>query len=203
MRLVRDCGALLGTTVLLGGCVSIPPGPSVLVLPGSQTSFEQFQMDDNVCRSFAFQQSGAPAQKSAQESGVVSAAVGTAVGAAAGAAIGAAAGAPASGAAIGAGSGLLLGAGTGVSRADYAGQAVQQRYDNAYMQCMYAKGNQIPVARSALQSPPPPRAYAQPPHAYSTPPPGSAPPPAPHAPPRDLPPAPPQGPPPPPPPGES
>jgi outer membrane lipoprotein SlyB len=193
MRVTRQCHGLLGASLLLCGCVSIPAGPSVMVLPGSRTSFEQFQMDDAACRSFAFQQSGAPAQQAAQESGVVSAAVGTAVGAAAGAAIGAAAGAPASGAAIGAGSGLLLGAGSGVARADYAGAAVQQRYDNAYMQCMYAKGNQIPVARSTIpRETPPPQDYAPPPRGYAPPPPRPAP--------RDLPPAPPAGPPPPPPP---
>ena len=180
----------LGVALLLAGCASVPSGPDVLVLPGSQTSFEQFQQDDSVCRGFASASSGTPAQKAAQESGVGSAVVGTAVGAAAGAAIGAAAGAPATGAAIGAGSGLLLGAGSGVGRADSAGAALQQRYDNAYMQCMYAKGNQIPMARSSLPQPPAPspRAYRPPP-----PPPTS----------RDVPPppAPPAGPPPPPPPG--
>ena len=181
--------ALGAALVMLGGCSSLPPGPSVMVLPGSQTSFEQFQQDDSVCRGFATASSGTSAQKAAQESGVGSAVIGTAVGAAAGAAIGAAAGAPASGAAIGAGSGLLFGGAAGVGRADAAGSALQQRYDNAYMQCMYAKGNQIPVARSSLPQPAPmPR-----PHAYRPPPPPSS---------RDIPPppAPPVGPPPPPPP---
>jgi hypothetical protein len=40
-------------------------------------------------------------------------------------------------------------------------EEVQRRYDNAYVQCMYAKGNQIPavaspVARRALSVAPPP-----------------------------------------------
>ena len=169
--------ALGAALVMLGGCSSLPPGPSVMVLPGSQTSFEQFQQDDSVCRGFATASSGTPAQQAAQESGVGSAVVGIAVGAAAGAAIGAAAGVFATGAAIGAGSGLLLGAGSGVGRADAAGSALQQRYDNAYMQCMYAKGNQIPMARSSLPQPAPmPR-----PHAYRPPPPPTS---------RDLPPPP-------------
>jgi hypothetical protein len=190
MHPVRDRFALLGASLLLGACVSVPTGPSVMVLPGSRTSFEQFQIDDSMCRSFALQSAGIATEQVAAESGVATAAVTTAVGAAAGAAIGAAAGAPATGAAIGAGSGLLLGSATGVARADASAYAVQQRYDYAYMQCMYAKGNQIPVARSALERSSPPPASAP---RDAAPPPRSAPP-------RGLPPAPPLGPPPPPPP---
>lgn len=153
--------ALAALGLLAGGCVTMPPGPSVMVLPGHDRSFEQFQEDDWTCRGWASQQSGAPAEQAAAEAGVASAAIGTAVGAAAGAAIGAAAGAPATGAAIGAGSGLLFGSAAGAQHAHGAGWAVQQRYDAAYMQCMYAKGNQIPVAGSVLQrrgTPPPPPA---------------------------------------------
>jgi hypothetical protein len=183
---------LLGVASLLVGCVTVPPGPSVMVLPGSRTSFEQFQVDDYACRTFALQASGTTARQAADESGVGAAAIGTAVGAAAGAAIGAAAGNPAAGAAIGAGSGLLLGAASGVGRADYAAAAVQQRYDHAYLQCMYAKGNQIPMARSALQqaphstAPPQPTRYVPPPASrmpddLPLPPAGAPPPPPPDA----------------------
>jgi hypothetical protein len=185
------CAVLLGVTALLGGCVTVPPGPSVMVLPGSRTSFEQFQVDDASCRGFASQASGTTTRQAADESAVGAAALGTAVGAAAGAAIGAAAGNAAAGAAIGAGSGLLLGAASGVTRADYAAATVQQRYDHAYLQCMYAKGNQIPMSRSALQqssaqpiAPPQPTPYVPPPasHApgdYLPPPPAGPPPPPP------------------------
>ena len=99
---------LFGAAALLGGCVNVPTGPSVMVLPGSRTSFEQFQVDDYACRTFAGQASGMTTKAAAEQTGVGAAAVGTAVGAAAGAAIGAAAGDAAAGAAIGAGSGLLL-----------------------------------------------------------------------------------------------
>ncbi|HEX5064638.1 MAG TPA: glycine zipper family protein [Myxococcota bacterium] len=182
---------LLGVAALAGGCVTVPPGPSMMVLPGSHTSFEQFQVDDSICRGFASGATGTTTRQAADESGVGAAAIGTAVGAAAGAAIGAAAGDPAAGAAIGAGSGLLVGAASGVGRADYTAATVQQRYDNAYLQCMYAKGNQIPMSRDALpqhtqQSGPPPQ-----PTRYIPPPASRAP--------LDLPP-PPAGPPPPPPP---
>ena len=160
---------LLGVAALLVGCVTVPPGPSVMVLPGSRTSFEQFQVDDSTCRTFAGQASGTTTKEAAEQSGVGAAAIGTAVGAAAGVAIGGATGNPGAGAAIGAGTGLLLGAASGVARADYTAATVQQRYDHAYLQCMYAKGNQIPMARSALQqggqggAPPQPTRYVPPP----------------------------------------
>ena len=82
----------------------------------------------------------------------------------------------------------LLGAASGVTRADYAAATVQQRYDYAYLQCMYAKGNQIPMSRSALQqsspqstSPPQPTRYQPPasPAPYDLPPPPAGPPPPP------------------------
>jgi hypothetical protein len=149
---------------LLSGCATIPHGPSVMVLPGSSKSFEQFQADDAVCRQWASQQVETTAQKASTESTVGGAVIGTVVGAAAGAALGAAAGNPAVGAAAGAGVGLLGGTAIGASRADASGGSVQRRYDMSYTQCMYAKGNQVPAARgsrvqqpaSASPAPPPP-----------------------------------------------
>jgi hypothetical protein len=106
------------------------------------------------------------------ENGVGSALIGTAVGAAAGAAIGAAAGEPGVGAAVGAGSGLLMGSAAGSSRAEWAGQALQRRYDQAYLQCMYANGNQVPLPQGAFASHPP--AWAPPAGAPPPPPPGAS-----------------------------
>ena len=104
----------------LGACATLPSGPSVMVLPGAQKTFEQFREDDALCQFYARQAVGGqtPTQ-TAMDSGTASAVTGTAIGAAAGALIGAAAGEPAGGAAIGAGSGLLLGsaAGPGATRA--------------------------------------------------------------------------------------
>src|SRR6185503_8305843 len=40
----------------LAGCAATPPtpmGPSVLVLPGSTKTFDQFRGDDNECRNYA------------------------------------------------------------------------------------------------------------------------------------------------------
>jgi hypothetical protein len=177
-------GAPLGWALVSGvvftACVSVPSGPSVMVLPGSTVTFEQFQFDDAVCRGWAAQQCGASANQVATRDAVSGAAVGTAVGAASGAAIGAAAGNPAAGAAIGAGSGLLLGTAAGASQGTWSANEMQRRYDTAYLQCMYAKGNQIPFwgepARGGAQRPPAPpsrRRVPPPPAGPPPPPPGT------------------------------
>jgi len=134
----------------LAACASAPIGPSVLVLPSSKSTFEGFQRDDDECRGFAAQRSGA---HGATNAGAREAAVGTAVGAAAGAAIGAATGDAAAGAAIGAGSGLLWGTAYGVESAAYAADSWQRSYDNAYVQCMYVKGHQVPAPPGVALNP--------------------------------------------------
>ena len=175
---------------VMSGCATVPHGPSVMVLPGSTKSFEQFQADDAVCRQWASQQVGTTAQKSSTESTVGGAVIGTVVGAAAGAALGAAAGNPAIGAAAGAGVGLLGGTAIGASRGDAHGGSVQRRYDMSYTQCMYAKGNQVPVAggrrmpayTQGSSAPAPPAGTPPPPPPSGTPPPpppSGAPPPPP------------------------
>lgn len=154
---------ILGLVVLLAGCATIPTGPSVMVLPGSGKAFEQFHADDALCRQWALHQCGIAPGDAATQSGVGSAVIGTVVGAGLGAAVGAAAGNPAMGAAVGAGAGLFGGTVVGANAAYASGTAVQYRYDVAYQQCMYAKGNQIPAAvqaqrptRSVYAPPPPP-----------------------------------------------
>ena len=57
MKLVRWIA--VGTLLLVaGGCATMPPGPSVLVMPGGGKSFEVFQADDASCRGWAQVQSG-------------------------------------------------------------------------------------------------------------------------------------------------
>src|ERR1700693_3438712 len=108
MKLLRFSPLLIGI-VLLGACVSMPKGPSVMVLPGSGKSFDQFRFDDVECRQFAdFQVGGASASDAAADSAARSAALGTVVGAAAGAALGGR-----SGEGAGAGGGLLVGSAGG------------------------------------------------------------------------------------------
>jgi len=174
----------LAALVSLTACATIPTGPSVMVLPGAGKPFELFQADDSVCRRWAAQNAGGNPGEAATQSTVSGAAIGTVIGAAAGAVIGATAGNPATGAAIGAGTGLLTGTAAGASAGyGYAGEA-QRRYDFAYQQCMYAKGNQIPgvvrTARPYRYPPPPPPPGLQPPPGSqpppTAPPPGASPP---------------------------
>lgn len=161
----------LGAMIFISGCAQMPTGPSVMVLPGSRMSFDQFRQDDYVCQQFASgQMGGSNANQAAAESQIVSAAVGTALGAAAGAAFDGG-----SGAAIGAGAGLVAGSAVGMSQGSTAAKATQEGYDNAYIQCMYAKGHRVPVSGQLLnenQQPAPGPAVQIPP-----PPPGSPPPP--------------------------
>ncbi|MEO8136305.1 MAG: hypothetical protein ABI831_20310 [Betaproteobacteria bacterium] len=175
---------------VLAGCASVPPGPSVMVLPGDGRTFDQFRYDDADCRNFATAQvGGAQADQVAADSAARSAILGTIIGAAAGGAIGGR-----HGAATGAGAGLLVGAVAGTGAAQGSAYSVQRRYDYAFQQCMYAKGHRIPgQARAYPPLPPPGQSYYAPPpgsapppppgQGYYAPPPGSAPPPPPSAPP--------------------
>jgi hypothetical protein len=95
---------IIAAAVLTSSCASTPTGPSVMVLPGTGKSFEQFQADDARCRQ------AATANTEATKEGNVHA---------------------------------------------------QQRFDMAYVQCMYAAGHQVPMAgrspgAGAANVPPPP-----------------------------------------------
>jgi hypothetical protein len=165
---------VLGGVVVFGGCATVPTGPSVMVLPAPGKPFEVFQADDAACRQWAAQQAGAGPSETTNQNLATGAAVGTLMGAGLGAAIGAASGNAGTGAAIGAASGLIGGTAIASGPAYGAGSEVQRRYDIAYQQCMYAKGNQIPgavrTARRAPPPPPPPGYYAPGPPASSVPP---------------------------------
>ena len=153
--------AIAGATLLVAACATAPTGPSVLVLPGSAKTFDQFRADDFECRQYAsFQVNGKTPDQAGADAGVKSAAVGTAVGAVAGGLIGGR-----DGAATGAGAGLVVGALAGTGAAQGSQRGAQQRYDHAFQQCMYAKGHKVPVegyklpprdARRATIPPPPP-----------------------------------------------
>jgi Glycine-zipper domain len=105
---------LLPMIGFLSACAAVPTGPSVMVLPGVGKPFDQFQVDDRICRQYAQAQTGVPPGEARARSTVNTAAPGTLLGAGAGAAIGAVAGDPGLGAAVGAGSGLLCGMAVGV-----------------------------------------------------------------------------------------
>jgi phage tail tape-measure protein len=169
MMLIKFMGmrAAVAAVLVVSGCATMPAGPSVLVLPGPGKPFEQFQADDYVCRQWAGQQIGMTAQQTAEENTVKGAAVGTVIGAGAGALLGAATGHAGAGAAIGAGSGLLVGTAAGSGYGQEYGYEAQQKYDYAYVQCMYAKGNEVPGAvhqyRIRKRTPPPPPPSSVPP----------------------------------------
>lgn len=132
----------------LGACTTIPSGPSVLALPGNGKSFDQFRADDASCRQYAqYQMNGMSADQAAVNSGLRSAAVGTLLGAVAGAVVNGS-----SGAGVGAGVGLAMGGLSGVGAANSASYGTQQRYDQAYVQCMYAQGHRVPVSGRFMTS---------------------------------------------------
>jgi hypothetical protein len=129
----------------------------VLALPANGKPFAQFQQEDMNCRNYAQQQTAGMAEQ-ANNRAVGAAVLGTALGAATGAIVGApfrnGAGV---GAGVGAGYGLAAGSAIGAGQSNAANYSLQQRFDIAYTQCMYAAGNSV-------QSPPP--GFAPPPVGY-------------------------------------
>jgi hypothetical protein len=151
------CALVTATFAVLAGCTSMPSGPTVAVMPAATKPFEIFMQDDALCRSWASHSIGLPGHDAAAERMLGS----TIAGIALGAAIGAAAGGH-----HGAGPGAAFGGAVGASQGSVLAQAesgsAQRRYDIAYLQCMYAQGNAVPVrggyqaAPAAVVMPPPP-----------------------------------------------
>jgi len=169
--------AALAALACIAGCTVMPTGPDVTALPGTGKTFDQFRADDASCRQFALQQiGGAPAGQAATNNAVGAAVLGTAIGAAAGAAFNGG-----RGAAVGAGAGLLAGSVVGANSAQSSAYEMQPRYDSAYMQCMYASGNRVPISGNMVTAPPAGGYYAPqqaaPQMAPPPPPPGIQPPP--------------------------
>ncbi len=161
MRTTRRTILLLAT-LALSACSTMPSGPSAMVLPGTGKSFDQFRADDFSCRNYAQAQVGTTGQQASVDSGVRSAALGAALGAIAGAAVDGS-----HGAGVGAGTGLAFGGLAGVGAGESSGYNIQQRYDVAYVQCMYADGHRVPVAGGMSGGVPASAAYPPP----NTPPP--------------------------------
>lgn len=177
---LRRISLAMAVPVALAGCASAPTGPSVLVLPGTGKSFDQFNRDEVYCRDYALRGvEGKSPSKISNDSSVAAAVAGTAIGAVAGAAIGGH-----EGAAVGAGTGLLFGSAMGSESGRYERSTTQTRYDNSYIQCMYGLGHRVPVpagmfthdVRPATSATSAPATAAPPP---PPPPPGNPPPPPP------------------------
>jgi hypothetical protein len=144
---IRSSFALAGAAVLLGACATVPTGPAVTVMPGNGKTFEAFQRDAADCQQYA-QASLGNAGQAVNDRAAGTAVAGSAVGAATGAIIGSATNQGGQGAAIGAGVGLLFGAISAANASYGSSWQMQRQYDGAYMQCMYAHGNQVPVRMS-------------------------------------------------------
>ncbi len=158
-------------SLLLTGCVSPPTEPSVMVLPGTGKSYDRFQQDQVICQNSARNSVNGGAQTAANNA-VGTAAAGTLVGATAGALIGSASHNAGAGAVVGAGTGLLVGSSMGNNAAWRSSDSLQDTYDRVYIQCMYAKGNKIPVDTRYSQVEPvvAPEMSPVPPDYYPTPP---------------------------------
>ncbi|HYL49036.1 MAG TPA: YMGG-like glycine zipper-containing protein [Stellaceae bacterium] len=157
MRITKTTAVSLIALTALSACASHPVGPSVAVMPAPNKPFSVFEEDQAVCKNFADQQVAGAAQ-GANNSALGAAAIGTVLGAGLGAAIGGGRGA-AIGAASGAGAGTLY----GTSQSNAANMTIQQRYDIAYQQCMYSRGNQVPGYQQAPSPVSQPPGYAPPP----------------------------------------
>lgn len=140
--------SIMAVALTLSACATNPTGPSNMALPGTGKDFNVFRADDLSCRDFALTQIGG---KTVNQQYNSSLAATTAVGTVVGAAIGAAAGGG-EGAAIGAGVGALSGGAVGANTASVSGMNAQDKYDNAYFQCMYAAGHKIPVPASMART---------------------------------------------------
>jgi hypothetical protein len=137
--------------LLVSGCAQTPLGPTVQVMPGPGKSFDQFTYDQAGCKQFAESQVAGQAQN-ANNRAVGAAAIGTVLGAGLGAAFGGG-----RGAAIGAGSGAIAGTGVGMGSSAGDQYGIQQQYDNAFAQCMYAHGDMVPgYGPMMVNGPPPP-----------------------------------------------
>ena len=138
-HMVLSAAALMA----LVGCAATPMGPTVQVMPGPGKSFDAFQADQANCKGYAASQVQGQAE-AANNRAVGAAVLTTALGAATGAAIGSTYGYAGNGAAIGAAAGVGTGAAIGAANSQNDQMGIQQQYDNAFSQCMYAKGEQVP-----------------------------------------------------------
>ncbi len=170
--------AAVVVVAVLAGCAQLPSGPRVAVMPPPGKPLEVFSAEDQACRAYAQQSIGTSAEDASKQSFVNSAVLGTVIGAAAGA-LGSAS---SRGAGNGAAVGLVAGSAIGANESRYAGNQMQWRYDVAYQQCMYTKGNLLPGQTARAYHNPPAPAYVPPPPpapAYVPPPPPGSPPPPP------------------------
>lgn len=162
MKSVLCQAVALVSLAALSACATTPTGPMVRVMPGPNKPFAVFVQDQNECKSYAYSQVAGQAEQEnnrAVGAAVLTAAIGAALGAAVSHDAGRGAG---TGAAVGGAAGTAIGAGN----SNEANYSIQRRYDIAYQQCMYSKGNQVPgYYQQGYGEPgyPPPPGSVQPP----------------------------------------
>ena len=122
-----------------------------MALPGTGKNFDQFRYDDATCRQFAKEQiDGATSSQDSNDKFAKRAVIGTAIGSAIGAAV------DVDGDKIKSGettTGLFIGSLIGADENITSSYRMQRHYDNAYVQCMYAKGHRVPVSGHIEQQP--------------------------------------------------
>lgn len=145
---------------LVAGCATAPMGPTVQVMPAPGKPFDLFQQEQRACQDYAYNAMGGQAAvDKANTSALANGVIATGVGAVAGGLVGAAGKHAGGGAQIGAAGGMVVGSAMAANGAARSTLTMQQLYDNAYTQCMYAKGNQVPGVEQDQNTPPPPTAY--------------------------------------------
>jgi hypothetical protein len=128
-------------------------GPTALVMPAPGKPIEVFAQDQGTCKQFASGEvDGGATMSNLKQLGT--AAVTTALGAGLGAAV-----RGGRGAGIGGGIGMIGGAAIASNGSARDQNSLQGRYNLAYTQCMYARGNQIagaaqPASRGPRAAPP-------------------------------------------------
>jgi len=158
MRKIVNGVSSLAALAVLAGCAMQPVGPTISVFPAPYKPFQVFLDDQDECQDYAASRVAGGAE-AANNRALGAAAVGTVLGLAVGAATG-----DGRAATFGAASGAAVGATVGAGQSDQANFGLQRRYDIAFAQCMYAKGNQVPgFQRLAAPPPPPPGGAGAPP----------------------------------------
>jgi uncharacterized protein YcfJ len=150
MRKIVNGVSSVAALALLAGCAMQPVGPSISVFPAPYKPFQVFLDDQDECQDYAASRVAGGAE-AANSRALGAAAVGAALGLAVGAATG-----DGRAATVGAATGGAFGTAVGAGQSDEANFSLQRRYDIAFAQCMYAKGNQVPGFRRLAAPPPPP-----------------------------------------------
>src|SRR5258708_2392441 len=140
----------IGTLGLLAGCAMQPVGPTVAVFPAPYKPFEVFQQDQYECGQYAGSQVAGRAE-AANNRALGTAAIGTALCRDIRAATGAGHAVP-----FGGGAGAAVGGSIAAVQSERGGFSLQRRYDIAFSQCMYSRGNQVPGFQRSVAPPPPP-----------------------------------------------